>query len=316
MKLSVIVPVYRAEETLRRCVESILRQTVSDLEILLVEDGSPDRSGALCDELAKADLRIRVFHKPNGGAASARNLGIDHARGEYIGFVDSDDYIAPEMYETLMSVMERENLRMLDSGRCNVIADRVTESPFTDRLTRKSAEEAIGALLDWTGNCSLCTRLFRAEVFSGGMRIPEGRRVEDFYFCIQLFDKLGGDAALDHSFYYVVHNPVSVTRSGGGSIFLDALYYADCTKALIEEKYPALAQKEAFFRFYCIGQLFLNANKQEYRAYRTEFKRYAAFLRGNIPAFLKNKRLSLKYRVILLTACVNYRIPALLYHKH
>ena len=315
MKLSVIVPVYRAERTLKRCVDSILRQTVEDLEVLLVEDGSPDGSGALCDEIAKSDPRIRVFHKPNGGAASARNLGIDHARGEYIGFVDSDDYIAPEMYETLMSVMERENLPMLDSGRCNVIEEHITEPPFTNRLTRKSSEEAIGGLLDWTGNCSLCTRLFRAEVFSNGMRIPEGRRVEDFYFCILLFDKFGGAAALDHSVYYVVNNTGSVTRSGGGSIFLDALYYADRTKALIEEKYPALVQKEAFFRFYCIGQLFLNAKKEEYSTYRAEFERYVAFLRRSIPAFLKNKRLSLKYRVILLTACVSYRIPALLYHK-
>ena len=127
-----------------------------------------------------------------------------------------------------------------------------------------------------------------------------------------LLDKFDGDAALDHSFYNVVNNTGSVTRSGGGSIFLDALYYADCTKALIEEKYTALAPKEAFFRFYCIGQLFLNAKKEEYSTYRAEFKRYAAFLRRSIPAFLKNKRLSLKYRVILLTACVNYRITALI----
>lgn len=107
--LSVIVPVYKAEKYLHRCVDSILAQTWSNLEVILVDDGSPDNSGALCDEYAGKDSRVRVIHKPNGGVSSARNAGIDAATGDYIAFVDSDDYIAPEMYEKLFDVLTSEN---------------------------------------------------------------------------------------------------------------------------------------------------------------------------------------------------------------
>lgn len=93
VKISVIVPVYNAEKYLRRCVGSILAQTFTDFELLLVDDGSTDASGAICDEYASADARVRVFHKPNGGVSSARNLGLDNARGEWIAFADADDYL-------------------------------------------------------------------------------------------------------------------------------------------------------------------------------------------------------------------------------
>lgn len=92
-KISVIVPVYKAENTLHRCVDSILAQTFTDFELLLIDDGSPDRSGAICDEYEEKNPRIKVFHKPNGGVSSARNLGLDNAEGEWISFVDSDDWI-------------------------------------------------------------------------------------------------------------------------------------------------------------------------------------------------------------------------------
>lgn len=99
-KLSVIVPVYKAEKYLHRCVESILTQTFTDFEILLIDDGSPDRSGEICDEYAKKDSRIKVFHKLNGGASDARNVGLDNAQGEYVCFVDSDDVVDPTSCQT------------------------------------------------------------------------------------------------------------------------------------------------------------------------------------------------------------------------
>ena len=101
-QISVIVPVYKVEQYLKRCVDSILHQTFSDLEVILVDDGSPDNCPAMCDELAKADKRIRVIHKENGGLSSARNAGMKIAQGKYIGFVDSDDDVEPDMYETML----------------------------------------------------------------------------------------------------------------------------------------------------------------------------------------------------------------------
>jgi len=104
--ISIIVPVYNAELTLVRCVDSILNQTLTDFELLLVDDGSRDDSGRICDEYVKKDKRIRVFHKENGGVSSARNLGLSKAVGKWIAFADSDDWCDPLMYETLLSAAE------------------------------------------------------------------------------------------------------------------------------------------------------------------------------------------------------------------
>ena len=100
-KISVIVPVYNTEKYLRRCIDSVLAQTYQDFELLLIDDGSKDSSGAICDEYAAKDARVRVFHKENGGVSSARNLGLDNARGEWVTFVDSDDYIEKKLSQVL-----------------------------------------------------------------------------------------------------------------------------------------------------------------------------------------------------------------------
>lgn len=107
-KISVIVPVYNTEKYLRRCVDSILAQTFTDFELLLIDDGSTDTSGAICDEYASADSRVRVFHKPNGGVSSARNLGLDNAQGEWIAFADSDDYVEHDWLSSMVSLIHAD----------------------------------------------------------------------------------------------------------------------------------------------------------------------------------------------------------------
>ena len=111
-KISIISTVYNTGPYLRPAVESILAQTFTDFELLLVDDGSHDGSAAVCDALAQEDARIRVFHQPNGGPAHARNTGLDNARGDYIGFVDSDDLIAPDMYEKLYAAVQAPGVRL------------------------------------------------------------------------------------------------------------------------------------------------------------------------------------------------------------
>ena len=104
--LSVIIPVYNVEKYLRKCVDSVLAQDIADMEVILIDDGSPDNSGAICDEYAEKDTRVKVIHKENGGAATARNVGLDIARGKYITFVDSDDYLLPNTYRPNLDYME------------------------------------------------------------------------------------------------------------------------------------------------------------------------------------------------------------------
>ena len=119
-RLSVIVPVYNVEQYLKRCVDSILNQTVTDLEIILVDDGSTDRSGVMCDAYAKEHGNIRVYHKPNGGLTSAWKAGLTLATGQYVGFVDSDDWIDPDMYERMLTLAEREDA---DVTVCGLVFD-------------------------------------------------------------------------------------------------------------------------------------------------------------------------------------------------
>lgn len=114
--ISVIVPVYKVEKYLRRSIESVLNQTYTDLEIVLVDDGSPDQCGMICDEYAQKDSRIRVIHKENGGLSSARNAGIKIAKGEYITFLDSDDYIENDAYETLINVAANTDADVIEGG--------------------------------------------------------------------------------------------------------------------------------------------------------------------------------------------------------
>ena len=110
--ISVIVPIYKVEEYIRRCVDSILAQTYTDFELLLVDDGSPDKCPEICDEYARQDKRIRVFHKQNGGLSDARNYGLARMKGEYVSFIDSDDYVGPDYLKTLLELIEEKHVKV------------------------------------------------------------------------------------------------------------------------------------------------------------------------------------------------------------
>lgn len=183
--ITVIVPVYNIKEYLPRCVASICGQTYDKLEILLVDDGSTDGTGVLCDELAGKDARIRVFHQQNGGSSSARNLGLDHASGEYIGFVDSDDYIDSNMYQNLYDAILAYHVLVAQTGR-----DERDEQGrrLPDICVPPAGPERIGSrdflkeLLMHRGDCSFCTKLFHRSVLET-RRFPVGALNEDLCFC-------------------------------------------------------------------------------------------------------------------------------------
>ena len=149
-KVSVIVPVYKVEEYLNRCVESIASQTYKNLEIILVDDGSPDKCPQKCDEWAKKDSRILVIHKQNGGLASARNAGLKIASGQFISFIDSDDYIEPDLYQNLIPVFSNENADIVEFGYKEVFDDGSVE-PHPMHSGPINKEVAVKHLLLWDG---------------------------------------------------------------------------------------------------------------------------------------------------------------------
>jgi len=180
--ISVIVPVYRVEAYLDRCLRSITEQTYRNLEIILVDDGSPDCSGAICDAWAEKDSRIRVIHKENAGAGAARNTALDIASGEIISMIDSDDYIDSHMYEHLYSLMQ-ENV---DIAECDILLTEQDDVPMDDGAGAKvrvySREEAMGLHIRDEIFCQTPpNKLYRRSAI-GDVRFPVGNLIDDEFF--------------------------------------------------------------------------------------------------------------------------------------
>ena len=178
--ISVIVPIYNVEAYLDRCVESIVGQSYQNMEIILVDDGSPDHCGEMCDRWAQKDSRIRVIHKKNGGLSDARNAGLEIAKGEYIGFIDSDDWIAPDMYQDLVTAIEREGAELAVTGINRVYDNGYGRAQFTsERPYVITGDQIVQAyLLQGTFSTAACDKLYRKSLFDR-RRFPVGKQFED-----------------------------------------------------------------------------------------------------------------------------------------
>ena len=251
--ISVIVPVYNILEYLPRCVESLCRQTYPNLEILLVDDGSTDGTGQLCDKLGEKDTRIRVFHKENGGSSSARNLGIAKARGKYLGFVDSDDYVDSRMYELLEAAIEKYQVKAAQVGRDEIDQEGhrlpdICESPEKPECI--PAEDFLRELLMHRGDCSFCTKLIAREAFEKEL-FPEGILNEDFHLLLRILEDVSPIVSLPNQCYHVFYRIGSNSRKEGANnfsrVFEDIVRNADMAEELVEKEYPRL--KKEVFRF-------------------------------------------------------------------
>ena len=214
--ISVIVPVYRVEEYLERCVKSILSQTYKNLEVILVDDGSPDQCPAICDACAEKDVRVKVIHQENKGLSGARNAGIDAASGEYLAFVDSDDYVSPHFIEELYQLLQDTGCAI---GQCRfsyVKGDGLVEegdSAFCIYRGESLMEQLYGPEEKATCFVVAWNKLYRAELFKEtGIRYPEGRIHEDEATTYRLFHEAKKLVFLDRALYgYYTENGGSIT---------------------------------------------------------------------------------------------------------
>lgn len=167
-KISVIVAAYRVEQYLHKCIDSILAQTFKNIEVILVDDGSPDRSGDICDEYAQKDNRVKVIHKQNGGQSTARNAALDVSVGDYVGFVDGDDWIEQEMYEKLLEMLKAEDADIVQCGWYKVDSKGKKECPYTNSFKESYiAHQALDELIRSEGghlNTSVCCKLFKGDL--------------------------------------------------------------------------------------------------------------------------------------------------------
>ena len=214
-ELSIIVPVYKVEKYLPRCIDSILAQTFGDFELILIDDGSPDGCGRICDEYAKKDKRIVVIHQKNMGVSAARNAGLDIAHGRYIGFVDSDDWIEPQMYEVMMDAI-RENgadmavcgVRYADEDGKFTRADRLSEGVYT----RAGLLEDVFAMPNKLGG-GCCNKVFDASKIAS-VRFKVGMTIaEDALYLFDCFMRIDGAVKIGDALYNVYERCGSATRT-------------------------------------------------------------------------------------------------------
>lgn len=176
--ISVIVPVYNAEKYLHTCVDSILNQTFSDFELILVDDGSPDRCGSICDEYATRDTRVKIIHKKNGGVSGARNVGLDCAKGEYVSFIDPDDWVEKELLQETLDFSRKNGTDIVCFEVCEVRRDKKHVQYRFDGEQVFEAKDALEKILIDIIDNSPCNKIYKKEVWND-VRFPAGRRFED-----------------------------------------------------------------------------------------------------------------------------------------
>lgn len=276
-KISVIVPIYKVEDYLDRCVQSIQHQTYENLEIILVDDGSPDACGRMCDQYAEKDRRIQVIHKQNGGLSDARNAGIEKAAGEYVAFVDSDDWLEPKMYEVLYHTIKKYDADIAECSYRNVYADWVKEeTACTGNVVEADAVSALGAMLDWKYfKPTAWNKLYKRSVI-GDIRYPKGKLHEDEFTTYKYIYQAKKLVYIDFSFYnYNRTRADSIMGEGFGEKNLDSC--------------EAFRERMDFFAQHGLGQLEKKMNdiycwhvlEQAYKCYchQVKGKRVRAFIR-------------------------------------
>lgn len=284
--ISVIVPVYKVESYLDRCISSIVCQSYHELEILLVDDGSPDNCPAMCDMWAAKDTRVKVIHKENGGLSSARNAGLDVASGEYIAFVDSDDYIAATMLETMLNAITKNGVSVACCGRIRVSETEKNKMYTLSKACLLSSEEAIRQLLiGGSVEEAAWDKLYRADIFQK-RRFPEGEINEDIVQTIEILGSCGSIVHVGEPLYYYCKNPNSITTSKYNPKKMICIKHLDQIADYLDKSYPQLLKYFYDLELrYCQGLLYLlldnartlNDNRDDYKEvyarFRTAFKK-------------------------------------------
>lgn len=319
--LSVIVPVYNVEAYLPRCLDSILSQSYQNLEVLLVDDGSKDGSGRACDEYAARDSRVRVLHKENGGLSSARNAGLDMAKGEYLTFVDSDDWIEPDSYGSMLALLEAYGAKLLCAGRYDVdgATGEKTRGLCPQREECIGGEEMVGRMFLWD-NCdsSACDKLYHRGLFQG-FRYPEGKVCEDVPVTYKIVLQAQRVVLWDRPFYNYFHHPNSITTA---SISEKSFHFSQHTAEIypyIRENHPAIEPQARYLRVRSLTHILLlleqaeeNVRRrysQQYHALRRALREHTGFILVS-PYFGKKERAT--YLLLILGA---YRQLRPIFHR-
>lgn len=303
--LSVVVPIYKVEPYLDQCVESIVNQTYSNLEIILVDDGSPDNCPKMCDDWAERDSRIRVIHKENGGLSDARNAGVAVATGEFLAFVDSDDYLEPEMYEVMLSALCRTGADMISCGIYFVKNGKKTPAFCLKQETVFPAEEALReVLLRGCIHASATDKVFRRKYFHG-REFPPGEIYEDMAIVPRMIGEAGAVGQVGVPLYNYRLDNSSITRSGYSPRKRILVQRFQDLENYLKEAYENLLPCLDVLRSdMCQGMLYrLLDNPEVKRQYREDYRLFYEQFRKSFPGRVRQKKMD---RDLLLKGILIY----------
>lgn len=268
--ISIIVPVYNVEKYLEKCVHSIVKQSYENLEIILVDDGSTDACGALCDQLALQDHRIQVIHKPNGGLSDARNAGLDRMTGKYVTFIDSDDWVSKDYVTSLYNLLVTKN--------CQIAIGKYIETDGTEAhfpVEKKTVikwfnnRDAVKMLLyqkEFT--TSACGKLYDIGLWKD-IRFPVGKLYEDVITIYNIFAKAESAAVSNHIIYYYLRRSGSIVRNQFSIRKMDYVYNVKEVVNKVKDKYPFLVNASLSRLLW--AEMHVLIHMDDYRKYEKEY---------------------------------------------
>lgn len=310
--ISIIIPVYKVEKYLTKCVDSVLNQTYKNIEIILVDDGSPDNCPNICDEYEKKDKRIKVIHKKNGGLSDARNCGIENAKGKYLCFIDSDDYISPIFISTLY-----QDIRKMGS-QISIVGFEVVEEwenlEDNEKVSKNTIEvfgkdEGIKKLFDGNsfGNYAW-NKIYDRKMFEN-IKFPLGKKMEDLGIMYLLFEECEKISYNHQKLYYYVQRSGSILNSANKQLLVDKLELSIKRFWKLNEKYSNLIENKLFILDVCL---------EVYPVLNNELK-----LKEECHKIIKvvnsksiRKKLSLKSKVKLFVYMRNKKVYSFIFGKY
>lgn len=300
-KISIIVPIYNVEPYLRQCLDSLTGQSYQNLEAILVDDGSPDDCGAICDEYAAKDPRFKVIHQANSGVAAARNTGLAAVTGEWIGWVDADDWIEPDMYAYLLENALAYGADVAVCGRWERYPDRDAFWGWEELQTWDQGQAVAQLLEDGAFRNYLCDKLWKRQLFEG-VRFPEGKIFEDIIVTCRLLLKTKTVVALPEAKYNYRQRPDSIVQDRSFAQQISYMQAARQQMETLKEAWPQYEpQMAAQYVTAALGlwMTYDTAPQDEQGKYRQDLKQIARFVKEHRESVLKYRQLGLAGRLIL-----------------
>jgi glycosyltransferase involved in cell wall biosynthesis len=316
--ISIIVPIYKAEKYLADCLDSILAQTFKDFELILINDGSPDDSGNICNVYSSKDDRIRVIHKINGGASTARNAGLEVARGKYIGWVDADDQIAPTMYATLYRLANNYNADIADCQLIMIKENQTIRSGNAEPIVYGSGDLILKQFFKAQMKPGLVTKLYKREIWRD-IRFPVGRNHQDCYVNMRIVLSPLVYVRTSEPLYYYIVRENSITTTLTCREIRQAIYLYDYTMNLANTIASTLQAKKYLIKD-AINRLIsryfeisVNSNIPNQHVYNYYIRKK---LRHSLIKYLLMTKLPLKTRISYALLLSNQKNLQIFLKKH